>query len=177
MKTKQVKIDKLKEWSKNPRNITKKGFLRLRKQILKLGQYKPLIVDTEMTVLGGNMRLKALRDTGTKEVWVSIVNPKNDTERMEYALSDNDQAGFYDTDGFFNLLPELNLPELEDYGINFKGVMTLKQFKAMLEKDVPEPKTDPTKDVIQRLLRGYEKYLKGLTSEQLIYEDKFALWK
>ena len=102
-------ISKLHEWDKNPRGIKKKDFDRLKKQIQKLGQYKPLIITPDGEVLGGNMRLKAYRDLGMDDLWVSVVKPKDENEKLEYALSDNDRAGYYDADLLANLMPQFDI--------------------------------------------------------------------
>src|SRR5581483_8163657 len=96
MEIKLVEIKILKEYEKNPRNITEEGMDRLKKQIQKLGQYKPLIVTPDGIILGGNMRYKALKELGIEKVWVSIVKPKDENQMLEYSFSDNDRAGFYD---------------------------------------------------------------------------------
>lgn len=54
-------LDSLIEWDKNPRNIKEEDFFRLKKQVARLGQYKPLFVNAEGVVVGGNMRLRTLR--------------------------------------------------------------------------------------------------------------------
>ena len=75
-------IDKLRNWDKNPRGIKEKDFTRLKEQIKKLGEYKPLLITSDGEVLGGNMRLRAYRDLGKTEVWVSIVEPKTEAEKL-----------------------------------------------------------------------------------------------
>ena len=92
------KLSTLKNWDKNPRSIKDKDFQRLKKQIQKLGQYKPLIITQEGVVLGGNMRLRAYRELGLKDIWVSIIDASTEEKKLEYALSDNDRAGFYDSE-------------------------------------------------------------------------------
>ena len=86
-------INKLTEWKDNPRKVTDEGLERLKFQIKKLGQYKPLLVTDRGEVLGGNMRLRVYRELGIKDVWVSVVKPKDENEKIEYALSDNDRIG------------------------------------------------------------------------------------
>jgi len=96
---KRVSIDQVELWEKNPRNIKKKDFERLKAQIEKLGIYKPMIAveeDGKYIILGGNMRLLACKELGHKEVEISIVTAKTEAERIEIALSDNDRAGEYD---------------------------------------------------------------------------------
>jgi DNA (cytosine-5)-methyltransferase 1 len=117
-------ISKLREWDKNPRSIKEKDFERLKKQIQKLGQYKPLLVTPDGEVIGGNMRLKAYQELGTERLWVSIVKPKNDSEKMEYALSDNDRVGFYDSDMLANLMPELDI-DWSGYAVDLRPPLTL----------------------------------------------------
>ena len=87
-------ISELREWDKNPRSIKRVDFERLKTQIKKLGQYKPLLITEDGEVIGGNMRLKAYRELGIKDVWVSVVKPKDENQKLEYALSDNDRAGY-----------------------------------------------------------------------------------
>src|SRR3990167_8611591 len=134
-------IIKLQEWDKNPRSISKDGYERLKKQIQKLGQYKPLLITPDGEVLGGNMRLKAYRELGMDNIWVSIVEPKNEDEKMEYALSDNDRAGFYDEDLLANLLPNYDI-DWSQYSVDLKEPTNLQnlldQFKEVVDDEVPE---------------------------------------
>lgn len=90
-----AKIADLKPWEKNPRDITQDKYENLKWQIEKHGLLNPLKVEPDGNVLGGNMRIKALTELGIDEIWVEIKSPKNDSERMEISLSDNDRAGFY----------------------------------------------------------------------------------
>lgn len=107
---KYTDISNLKNWNKNPRSITPKGFERLKKQITKLGQYKPLLITEDGTVLGGNMRLKAYQDMGIKDIWVSIVDAPTEEKKIEYALSDNDRVGRYNSEQIANMVG--NFPEI-----------------------------------------------------------------
>lgn len=111
-------IDKLHNWKKNPRTILTDDFERLKKQITKLGQYKPLISTPDGEVIGGNMRLKALQSLGIKKVWVNIIEPKDENEKMEIALSDNDRAGFYDSSELANIIPNYQI-DWKDYAVDF----------------------------------------------------------
>lgn len=105
-------ISELKNWDKNPRDINDKELERLKTQIKDLGIYKPFIILEDGTVIGGNMRLRACKDLGiTGKVPVSIIYPKTEKEKIEYALSDNDRAGFYIEDKVRQLV--IDNPELE----------------------------------------------------------------
>lgn len=90
------RIDQLQNWEDNPRTITEPDFERLQEHIRRLGVYKPLLINQNNIVLGGNMRLLALKDLGISEVMCSIVLTDNQQQMIEYSLSDNDQMGVTD---------------------------------------------------------------------------------
>lgn len=103
MPIKQAKFEKrklsaLKNWENNPRSILKEDYQRLKNQISKLGVYKTLLINQDNIVLGGNMRLRAFTELFGAETTVmcGVVNTKDEGEMLEYALSDNDQAGVTD---------------------------------------------------------------------------------
>lgn len=114
------KISELHNWEHNPRSITKDGLERLKKQITKLGIYKPLLITEDGSVLGGNMRLKALQELGYKDVWVSVVDADTEEKKIEYALSDNDRVGKYEGDQLADLIG--NFPDVDwgDYSVDIK---------------------------------------------------------
>lgn len=113
-------IEKLVSWKDNPRYIDDKDKERLKQQLLKFGQYKPLLITIEGSIgviLGGNMRLTAIKeliDAGHeefKQIWVAIVDAPDDKTKLEYALSDNDRAGKYDEKrltGMIDTIPDFN---------------------------------------------------------------------
>lgn len=130
MEIRTVPISKVIPWDKNPRGIKDQDFERLKRQILKLGVYKPLICfpqNGKFIVLGGNMRIRALRDLGVKEVGISIVKPKTEVEKIEYSMSDNDRVGFYEEQALAELiLPHLGQLNLEDFRVDLGRSMDLK---------------------------------------------------
>jgi len=139
-------INDLANWKKNPRSITKDSFERLKKQIQRLGKYKPLLITNDGIVVGGNMRIRALRALGIKTVQVTVIEFHNDGGKyyatidgeregdalfnspeegmMEYSLSDNDRAGFYDDDLLANLMPEFDI-NWADYAIDLHRPVTI----------------------------------------------------
>lgn len=164
-------LDKLQTWKKNPRDITKDDYERLKKQIIKLGQYKPLIVNSgkhipiEGEVLGGNMRLKAYQELGVNDIWVSLVDPKSEAEELEYALSDNDRAGHYVADKLSEL--SFSLKDglvLTDYHVDLGKTLNL---RSLLEHDVGLP------DENQQEPEAYDGFVVVLK----IPNDKFPLVK
>lgn len=153
------KLSELKEWDKNPRSIKKKDFDRLKKQIQDLGQYKPLLITQDGTVLGGNMRLKAYRELKIEDVWVSIVDAPTEEKKLAYALSDNDRAGFYDEDLLANLIP--NYPEFnwKDYAVDLREPQTLQD---LIDKLTPVEEDEvPAVDEGETLSKRGEVYQLG----------------
>lgn len=139
-------INRLTGWDKNPRSILAKDFTRLKAQIKKLGQYKPLLITKDGEVIGGNMRLKAYRELGIKDIWVSVVDPKTDDQKLEYALSDNDRAGYYDSDALANLIPNYQI-EWSQYAVDLKPPEDIQQLIDRItpvdEDEVPEVSSEP----------------------------------
>ena len=128
----KVPIGQVKPWDKNPRGIKTKDFERLKKQILELGVYKPLVAYPDgdnFVVLGGNMRIRALKDLGIPEVDVSVVHPKDEAEKIKIALSDNDRAGFYEQDKLAELVyPHVQDLNLGDFKLDLGEPIDLKGF-------------------------------------------------
>lgn len=143
-------IDNLQNWEKNPRGITEVDFKRLKESIKKRGQFKPSVVTTDGVVLGGNMRLRAYKELGITEVWISIVNAPDDKTKLEYALADNDRAGYYEEDKLAELVisvPELNL---EEFKVDLGKLTTLtdltERFGPDGEEDEPPEVSDEEPD-------------------------------
>jgi len=130
MDIRKVPISQVIPWEKNPRGIKTQDYERLKRQILKLGIYKPLVCCREngkYVVLGGNMRIRALKELGVKEVEISIVKPKNEAQKIEYALSDNDRAGYYEEEKLAELVfPYMAKLELDDFKVDIGRSVELK---------------------------------------------------
>lgn len=122
-------LDDIEEWEKNPRDAADEEIERLAGEIENLGQYKPLIVDQDGTILGGNMRFRALQELGESHAWVSVVECEDDDERLEYALSDNDRVGHYVEEEMAGLIGEHEV-DITDYKIDFYEPQDMSQYLA-----------------------------------------------
>lgn len=118
------KVADLRNWDDNPRTITDKDFERLQEHIRRLGFYKPLLINQQNIVLGGNMRLRALTDLGIEEVMCAIVLTDNTAQMLEYALSDNDQMGTTNTEKVAELAT-LNPIKTELYAVQTEKIKPL----------------------------------------------------
>jgi len=137
-----VPISKVVPWDKNPRGILKADFERLKKQIRKLGVYKPLVAYKEngkYIVLGGNMRIRALQELRLKEVEVSVVKAETEKEKIEFSLSDNDRAGYYEEEELAELVyPYLDEIKLEDFKVDLGEAIDLKQVVERYGPDIDD---------------------------------------
>ena len=136
----------LKPWPQNPRIVKEEDYLRLKQQIEQLGMYKPLLIVSDGTILGGRTRYQVYKELGINPVWVHTVYPKTDEERLKYVLSDNDNVGLWVEQDLAELLTGFEDPALEfkDYKIDTGSVSiedVLKSFGPSGEgNDGPEPK-------------------------------------
>ena len=135
-------IESVIPWDKNPRGIKTKDYERLKKQILKLGVYKPLIAFEDKgkyVVLGGNMRIRALKELGIKDVEISVVKPTSEAQKIEFALSDNDRAGFYEEDKLAELVyPHIKDIDLGDFKVDLGEALDLKQVVERYGPDIDD---------------------------------------
>ena len=94
----QVKISQVKTNPKNPRIIKDHKFKKLVQSIKdfpEMLEKRPIVVDENMIVLGGNMRLKACLEAGLKEVWIDQAN-WTEEQKQEFIIKDNVGFGEWD---------------------------------------------------------------------------------
>ena len=109
MKIQEIEISKLIPATYNPRKDLKPSdeeYQKIKKSILEFGFVSPLVVNEDMTVIGGHQRLKVLQELGYTEVECIIVNlDKTKEKALNIAL--NKISGEWDTEKLENLLNEL----------------------------------------------------------------------
>jgi len=101
----------------NPRIIKDDKFKKLVKSIQEFPQMlelRPIVVDSNMVVLGGNMRLKACIAAGLKEVPIIVADQLTDEQKGEFIIKDNVGFGEWDWDLLAN---EWDVEALEDWGL------------------------------------------------------------
>jgi DNA modification methylase len=101
----------------NPRIIKDDKFKKLVKSIQEFPQMlelRPIVVDGNMVVLGGNMRLKACIAAGLKEVPIIIADQLTDAQKAEFIIKDNVGFGEWDWDLLAN---QWDVEALEDWGL------------------------------------------------------------
>ena len=115
---KKMEISKLKTNIDNPRVIKNAKFDKLVnsiKEFPEMLELRPIVVDEDMTILGGNMRHKAAIEAGLKEVPIKIAKGLTDKQKKEFIVKDNVNFGDWDWDVLGNTW---NTIELKDWGLD-----------------------------------------------------------
>lgn len=126
--TETRKISELKNWEDNPRTISKEAYQELKESIDDLGNFEPLVVNVDGTVIAGNQRLRVHIENGDSEVEVSVPERElTEEEIKKIGIISNRHSGEWDMDklanefedvleelGFDDLMPEVELDVEED---------------------------------------------------------------
>ena len=115
MKIEKIKIEKLKPAEYNPRKDLKpedEEYQKIKKSITEFGYVAPVIVNSNMTVIGGHQRLKILKELGYIDVECVIVDlDPNKEKALNIAL--NKISGDWDNDKLEELLSELKQTDID----------------------------------------------------------------
>jgi hypothetical protein len=114
----QVKINTVKSNPNNPRIIKDAKFQKLvqsLKDFPEMLEKRPIVVDENMVVLGGNMRLKASVEAGLKQVWIDVAEGWTDAQKKEFVIKDNASFGDWDWDILAN---EYDPKDLSHWGLD-----------------------------------------------------------
>jgi len=151
---KQVPISKVKPNKGNPRFIRDEKFAKLVKSLREfpdMAQLRPLIVNAEMVVLGGNMRLKAMQELKWETVPVIVAKNLTPEQQREFTIKDNLSYGENDWEMLAN---QWDAELLTDWG------MDIPHFDGELPEDNPED-SDPN----ALLVEGTPEQLEDLLTE------------
>lgn len=124
METQTIKLSKIKPNPSNPRLIKDDKFNKLVQSLRdfpEMADIRPIVVNKDMVILGGNMRFKAMKEAGWKECPVVIADLTEEQEK-EFIIKDN--VGFGDWD-FSMLANEWDADDLINWGVDlpeFEGV-------------------------------------------------------
>tara|TARA_Y100001963_G_scaffold159258_1_gene262144 strand:+ start:1485 stop:2087 length:603 start_codon:yes stop_codon:yes gene_type:complete len=118
MKTEKIDIKKVKPNPDNPRVIKNDKYNKLVtsiKEFPEMLKLRPIVVNKDMIVLGGNMRLKACKEAKLKEVYIIKADELTEEQQKEFMIKDNASFGEWDWDIIAN---EWNSVDLEAWGID-----------------------------------------------------------
>lgn len=127
-KVEVIPVSKIRTNRNNPRTIDANQLERLVKSIQDFPEMmylRPIVLNKDMTPLGGNMRLKALKKAGIKNAPVIIAASLEEAQEIEFAIKDNVSFGSWDYEALADFateddlndwgldLPDFNLPDSE----------------------------------------------------------------
>ena len=142
---KLVKINEVKPNPKNPRLIKDEKFKKLVKSIKEFPDMlnkRPLIVFTDVdgkyVVLGGNMRLKALKELNYKEVPIILADEWTEEQKAEFLIKDNVGFGEWDWDSLAN---EWDTEKLDEWGLDLPIIMDEPSYEDLIGEEKNKPAT------------------------------------
>jgi DNA modification methylase len=118
MKITKVAISEVKVNPNNPRLIKDDKFKKLVQSVKEFPEMldiRPIVVNADMVVLGGNMRLKACKEAGLKEVPIIMADKLTEDQQREFLIKDNVSGGEWDWDILAN---EWEVEQLEEWGLD-----------------------------------------------------------
>lgn len=142
-----MKLSDIKMNPSNPRVIKDERFEKLKNSISEFPAMlalRPLVINSDNVVLGGNMRLKALKELGYKDIpdeWVKRADALTDEEQRRFIIADN--VGFGEHD-WAMLAAEWDVDELSDWGLDIPNWSAGMDENSMADEDVDtEEEFDP----------------------------------
>jgi DNA modification methylase len=120
MSVQTVKLSDVKSNPNNPRLIKNDKFEKLvqsLKDFPEMAKVRPIVVNQDFVVLGGNMRLKAMKEAGWKEVPIEVVD-WSEQQQKEFIIKDNVGFGEWEWDILAN---EWEAADLEKWGLDVPG--------------------------------------------------------
>ena len=138
-----MKLSKLKLNPTNPRIIKDDKFKKLvqsLKDFPEMMEKRPIVcvtdIDGKMFPIGGNMRLKALRELGMKEIpdeWVVLADVWTQEQRNEFIIKDNVGFGEWDWEVIAN-----EWPEVEEWGLDVPDAFKLEPEAHEDDYEIPD---------------------------------------
>lgn len=179
-----IRTSKLKSNPSNPRTISKEQLEKLKRSIEsfpEMMEKRPMVcvtdTDGKIFPLGGNMRLKAIKELGMKEIpesWVMMADDWTEEQRREFIVKDNASLGKWDFDV---LVEDWGIDELEEWGVK---VPTAKNTDLLSELSYDplyyEPEEKPELTLLDCVCRDkFDEKVRALDEYNLTQEQKDVL--
>lgn len=155
MEIQTVDVSKIKYAPYNPRKISPETLEKLKQSIETFGYVEPIIVNKRtMHVVGGNQRLRALRELKVKEVEAVMVDLDIEHEKvLNIAL--NKIAGEWDIEKLQQLLSEMDESMIDLTGFNQEEIEKLFEIETDLMTDseaFEEPEEEEQKETEEQMI-------------------------
>ena len=161
---KYMKLKDIKPNPNNPRVLRDDKFQKLKQSITefpKMLSLRPMVIDENNVVLGGNMRLRALQELGFTEVeetWVKRSSDLTEDEKKRFIIADNVAFGEWDWDTLAN---DWEVVDLEAWGLE------IPQFDKDINLDDFFEENNEEKDVKNKIILEYTEDDFNLVNEAL----------
>jgi DNA modification methylase len=142
-----LKISEVKSNPNNPRVIKDEKFKSLVKSIQdfpEMAEIRPIVVNADMIILGGNMRFKAMKEAGWKEVPVIVADHLTPEQEREFIIKDNTSGGDWDWE---MLAMEWDADKLEEWGLDLPELIDPTELEAE-EDDFEVPNGGVETDIV-----------------------------
>ena len=152
----KVKISKVIPNENNPRFIKDYKFKKLVKSIQdfpEMLKLRPIVVNKDMVVLGGNMRLKACKEAGLKEVYILKADELTEQQQREFIVKDNLGFGEWDWDILAN---EWNNQQLKEWGMDVWQPEEEVDYSALEDLDLDETIEDKEAGVKRAIMIEFD---------------------
>jgi ParB-like chromosome segregation protein Spo0J len=156
MESKVVKISSIKMNKENPRVIRDEKFNKIVKSINEFPEMlkiRPIVVNDDMVVLGGNMRLRACKEAGLKEVPIIVASELTEEQQKEFIIKDNVAYGEWDWDILANTWDE---NQLTDWGLDVWKQAADIDYSVLDEEDLSGDLDDKVKNIKKSIQIEFE---------------------
>jgi len=163
-----TKISDIKLNPNNPRLIKDDKFEKLVKSIKDFPEMlniRPIVVNNDMVILGGNMRFKACKEAGLKEIPVIIASDFTEEQQREFLIKDNVSGGEWDFDMLAN---EWDVEDLAHWGLDIPSFANDVDYSILDDDDVSEQ--------LENMADGVKKAIQ-IEFEAEHYEEAYTLVK
>ena len=174
MKSIMMKLEEIKMNPSNPRVIKDEKFRQLVKSIKEFPEMlevRPIVVNSDMIVLGGNMRLKACTEAGLKQIPV-IVAEFDESKQSEFIIKDNIGYGEWNWDMLANTFEP---QQLQDWGLDVWVPQADVNLDEFFNENVEKDEEGTTKIILDYTQDEYDEMIEKLSSmsgskESIIYK-------
>ena len=161
----KLKINELKPNESNPRIIKEAKFKKLVQSIKdfpEMLELRPIIIDEDMIILGGNMRYKACVQAGLKEVNVKIAKGLTEEQKKEFIVKDNVGFGEWDWDSLGN---EWDNVKLGEWGMDVWQPEEAVDYSVLDDLDLGSTLQDKEAGVMRGIVIEFDKNIYDEASE------------
>ena len=141
-----IKLSTIKPNPDNPRLIKDEKFYKLVNSLETFGEtmmpLRPIVVDEDNIILGGNMRFKALKELGYSKVpesWIKRAKDLTEEEKREFIIKDNIGFGEWEWDILSN---EWDTDKLVEWGLDY-----VEEWKSTDELEAEEDNYEPPEEI------------------------------